>query len=238
MKNTKPLGRKSYGSIPHVSFSRRDSEDGFISEGQESIIFKKCRDWRDLIIIQEKLDGSNCSVAKKEGEIIALGRSGYLAKTSPFEMHHMFSGWVNENAYRFNGMLEEGERVCGEWLAVAHGTIYKLKHEPFVIFDKFTCDNKRMLYLDLVKLCSKANFHTPHLLHIGQSIPSKQIIKVLNGISSIHHYNNDEKEGFVMRCERNGSVDFLAKYVNADKIDGKYLGGIEDVYNIFHGNNQ
>ena len=33
----------------------------------------------------------------------------------------------------------------------------------------------------------------------------------------------DPVEGAVWRCERQGAVDFLGKYVRPDKIDGKYL---------------
>ncbi len=80
---TKPLGRKSYGSIPHLPESRMGSADHKISEGQAIIATKKKRDKHDVVIVQEKLDGSNVGIAKKNGEIIALTRSGYIANTSP-----------------------------------------------------------------------------------------------------------------------------------------------------------
>jgi hypothetical protein len=35
----------------------------------------------------------------------------------------------------------------------------------------------------------------------------------------------NEIEGVVYRVERKGVVDFLAKYVRPDKVDGKYLSG-------------
>jgi hypothetical protein len=38
-----------------------------------------------------------------------------------------------------------------------------------------------------------------------------------------HHYPCDEIEGVVYRVERYGLVDFLAKYVRPDKVDGKHL---------------
>jgi len=78
-KNIKPLGHKAYGSIPHLPYSRLGPGDHHIGQGQAEIATKKARDKNDLIIVQEKLDGSNCSVAKINGKIIALGRSGYLA---------------------------------------------------------------------------------------------------------------------------------------------------------------
>jgi hypothetical protein len=44
----------------------------------------------------------------------------------------------------------------------------------------------------------------------------------------------DEIEGVVYRVERKGKVDFLAKYVRPDKVDGSYLpevSGREAVWN-------
>jgi hypothetical protein len=144
-KNIKPLGRKAYGSIPHLPFSRLGEGDHHIEIGQAEIATKKARDKNDLIIVQEKLDGSNCSVAKVDGQILALGRSGYLAETSPYEQHRLFAKWVKSNEQRFAKLLNEKERVCGEWLAQAHGTIYKLSHEAFVPFDLIT-GNERTIY--------------------------------------------------------------------------------------------
>ena len=89
----KPLGHKAYGSIPHLSKSRLGPGDHHCEKGQEIIATLKPRDRFDLVIVQEKLDGSNCAIAKIEGQIIALGRSGYLAETSPFEQHHYFANF-------------------------------------------------------------------------------------------------------------------------------------------------
>ena len=88
-----------------------------------------------MIIVQEKLDGSNVAIAKIDNKIVALTRAGYLATSSPFQQHHYFGRWVEENEKRFFELLREKERLSGEWLALAHGTRYELKHEPFVAFD-------------------------------------------------------------------------------------------------------
>ena len=59
----KPLGKKAYGSIPHLPGSRLGSGDHHISEGQAKIATEKLRDKYDQLFVYEKLDGSNCSVA-------------------------------------------------------------------------------------------------------------------------------------------------------------------------------
>lgn len=101
MDNNKPLGKKAYGSIPHLPGSRLGPGDYCISEGQARIATEKPRDKHDLIIVQEKLDGSNVAVAKVNGEILALTRAGYLATTSPYQQHHFFAKWVKENESPF-----------------------------------------------------------------------------------------------------------------------------------------
>jgi hypothetical protein len=219
MKNAKPLGQKAYGSIPHLPGSRMGDGDHHIEEGQAQIATVKTRDKHDLVIVQEKLDGSNCAVAKVGGKILALVRAGYLADTSPWEQHLLFSKWVESEHARFDELLNEGERVCGEWLAQAHGTIYKLPHEPFIPFD-IMLGNDRILYRQFLLRVLPLGFTPPHLIHIGEPL---SIEKALNGIVVSGHGAVDEVEGVVYRVERNNTVDFLTKYVKPYKVDGKYL---------------
>ena len=218
-KNIKPLGQKAYGSIPHLPYSRLGTGDHHIEEGQALIATKQTRDKNDLIIVQEKLDGSNCSVAKVNGQILALGRSGYLAETSPYEQHLLFAKWVKSNEQRFVKLLKENERISGEWLAQAHGTIYKLQHEPFVVFDLIT-KNERTTYHDFLLRVLPLGFVVPNLVHIGQPLSIEMALKKVE-VSG--HGAVDEVEGVIYRVERNGQVDFLTKFVKQSKVDGKYL---------------
>ena len=231
----KPLGHKAYGSIPHFKPSRLGPGDNHCEPGQEAIMTKKTRDRHDLIIVQEKLDGSNCSVAKLNGEIIALTRSGYLASTSPYEQHHIFDKWVDNNENLFNDLLNEGERIVGEWLLQAHGTRYKIRdriefRSPFVVFD-IMVNHDRVTFMEFItrSLPYSPDISIPHTIHIGQHIPLKHAIPLLKS----DYYPLEGPEGLIYRCERNGKVDFLCKWVRHDKIDGKYLD-LDDgpVYNI------
>ena len=219
MKKIKPLGQKSYGSIPHMIGSRMGPADKHCEPGQQDICTKKARDYKDLIIVQEKLDGSNCSVAKINGEIYALGRSGYLAESSPFEQHIYFAEWVKKYKLRFKALLNEGERICGEWLLQAHSTRYNLHHEPFVVFDIMR-GHDRLIYHSFLKRVLPKGFIIPRLIHIGQPI---KLEKVLSKLEPSGHGAIDMVEGCVYRCERDNKVDFLIKYVRPDKEDGIYL---------------
>jgi hypothetical protein len=158
-------------------------------------------------------------VAKVNGQILALVRSGYLAETLPYEQHQLFARWVKSNEQRFIKLLNENERVCGEWLVQAHGTIYKLEHEPFVVFDLITI-NERTTYHNFLLRVLPLCFVVPNFLHIGQLL---SIEKALKKVEVSGHGEVDEVEGVIYRVERNGKVDFLTKFVKHSKVDGKYL---------------
>ena len=97
----KPLGTKAYGSICHLPGSRLGPGDHKLDEGMLRILTMKPRDRHDLIIVQEKLDGSNVCIAKIDGQLVPLGRSGYPAISSKYEQHRLFHLWVMQQPQRF-----------------------------------------------------------------------------------------------------------------------------------------
>ena len=223
----KPLGMRAYGSIGHLPGSRTGPSDRTLPEGQVTICTSRLRNKHDRVIVTEKLDGSNCCVALLDGNVLALGRAGYLAATSPYELHHRFSAWVAVNESRFRGVLTEGERVCGEWLAQAHGTLYDLPHEPYVIFDIMR-GHERMLWDELVIRVSRGSFVTPCVLNDGRPLPTEEVGDWVRYIESGHGAIGGA-EGAVWRVEtthkrtRERCVDFLGKWVRPDKVDGCFL---------------
>ena len=223
----KPIGRKNYGSIPHLHNSKLGKGDYYIGEGQERILTKKARDKHDNILVFEKYDGSNVGVAKFENKIFALTRSGYEASTSPYKQHHYFANWVKKRELLFADMLQNGERIAGEWLAQAHGLIYKIEVEPIVFFDYFTANNERVLFEELRAKAIEYRLQLPRQLHEGQPKTVEQLLPLLNektkGIESV-----ELPEGMVYRVERKGKVDFLAKYVRSDFQAGQFCINVKE----------
>src|ERR1051325_8173124 len=241
-QSRKPLGGKSYGHIAHLPGSRMGPGDHKCHEGQKRIATERARDRHDLIVVQEKLDGSNVGVARLDGEIHALTRAGYLASTSPYEQHWKFDQWVHQRRSRFLAVLRDGERFCGEWLAQAHGTRYELRHEPFVVFDLMR-GMERSTLAELSERAGLADFVQPRVLHKGTPLGIEEALRAIevSGQGAL-----DAVEGAVWRVERNElinpkrngdrawRVDFLVKYVRPDKVDGVYLpevSGKEPVWN-------
>ena len=212
---------RNYGSIPHLSTSKMSQQaDKKIAIGQEEILTKKARDWKDTVILTEKVDGSNVGVVRSGGTLVPVSRAGYEVEASPYVMHKMFGRYVERNTHFFD-WLPEGWRICGEWCVVAHGTLMDISNDsPFVAFDIFDSRNKRILFMDFFGICVKYGIQTVPILHVGQPISINNAVKLLGE----GHYGKPEKpEGCVWRCEREGRVDFLAKWVRPDKEDGKYL---------------
>lgn len=219
----KPLGGKAYGSIGHLPASRVGPGDWHVHEGQARICNEKPRKG-DRIIVTEKLDGCCMSVANIGGEIVALTRSGYRASDVTYEHLKLFGHYVSRDPAAFYKLLQPGERVCGEWLAMAHGTKYDPGHRgfaPFIAFDLFR-DGKRVLTDEFRNRVEAAGLPVAHVVHDAPIAAS--IAEVLDALGTNgFHGAIDPVEGAVWRVEREGRVDFLAKYVRHDKIDGKYF---------------
>lgn len=218
----KPVLRKNYGSIGHLPGSRLGPGDHMIQAGQAAILVEKVRDYKDLIIVQEKLDGANVGILRHEGKLVTLTRKGHRCIDSPLEQFQMFDCWVQKRAHLFD-FIDEGERLVGEWLAMAHGTRYDLD-EPFVAFDLMRGD-VRLPFFDFMSRIG-GSLKTAALLHAGGAISIKKVQKLLDVQKEDtygYHGALDPAEGAVWRVEREGKVDFLGKWVRGDKEDGKYF---------------
>jgi hypothetical protein len=218
----KPIGRKNYGSIPHFPTSRIGPGDHKCDAGQLRIATEKARDKHDVIIVTEKLDGSNVGIARVGDTIHALGRAGYLAQTSPYEQHQLFAAWVRDREDKFREMLADGERLVGEWMAQAHGCRYSLPNGPFAAFDLMR-DGERVSYAAFSARCTDFKIPLPKLLHIGAPLPVERAME-LHGDGD--HGCLDEPEGAVWRVERRGVFDYLVKWVRPDKVDGSLLPNV------------
>jgi hypothetical protein len=232
----KPLGGKSYGSIPHLLGSKLGAGDHHCDPGQHKIATEKTRDKHDLVVVQEKYDGSNVGIAKINGQIIALTRSGYIAESSPYEQHHLFGKWVETNNIRFDALLAEGDRLCGEWLLQAHGLRYEIPNsaEPFVAFDYFF-EKKRLCFQDFLEKLTPFDFKTPRILHTGAACSIETALERLFDQSNAEIRTiSAQPEGLIYRIERKKVVDFLAKFVRNDFQPGIFLTEISGHPTVFN----
>lgn len=225
---------KSYFKIPHLSISRLGSSDKMCDVIQEKIATQKLPDDSYEVIVTEKIDGSNVGIYKKDNILYPILKSGYHALTSPHIQHKYFTKWCYKNFFRLDSLLEDGERLIGEWILQAHGTIYKFDHEPFIALDIMKGD-KRLDYDSFLNRVSQTDFIVPHMLHRGSSISVNRVENLL-GVYG-HHGAEEPSEGAVWRIQRYVSgkdiFNFMVKYVRKNKKDGKYFKKISGNEEIF-----
>lgn len=223
----KPIPGKAYGSIPHFPGSRMGPADHCCEAGWAEISCGVGRRLdgkpRDRVIVTEKLDGACTAVARVEGKLLALMRAGYLAESSPYDHIRLFSLWLGENEDRF-GWLPESHRVVGEWMAIACGTIYQLAHEPFAPFDVIEGVGRhayRLPHDDARVLIGQSGLTGASVLHDGGPLAISDALQLLGRRG--HHGAQEKPEGVVYRVETDGRFNFMAKWVDPEKTDGKYL---------------
>ena len=231
----KPLAGKAYGSIPHLPGSKFGNRDYKGLDAKAAAVFTGDRPIHklDTIVVLEKLDGSCVSVANIDDEIVPLIRSGYRAISSKYLQHRMFHDWAMRHISRFAD-LNPGERICGEWLAEAHGTRYDLsRREPFVAFDYFVGDVRQPWVITEIYSRDHSLAHVPILgKKMGGGISVQEALLLLGDDGK--YGACDKAEGIVWRWERDGWFQnpernpiMMTKFVRPCKEPGKYLQNAE-----------
>jgi hypothetical protein len=213
-----------YPKIGHLPGSRTGPSDRNVGTPLAERL-TACARPGERILVEEKLDGSCVAVVRAQGRVIAVGREGKPCGQSRNLGRRHFAEWVASQDFSF---LAEGERLCGEWLALAHGTRYRLPHGPFVVFDRFTREGRRLLR-DQIEC---GGLPQPALLHSGGAIHINDALALLGERG--RHGAIDPAEGVVYRLERAGELIAIAKFVRAGKLDGRYLpdhSGAEPIWN-------
>ena len=225
----KPLGRKNYGSIPHLSTSKLGEHDHYITEGQERIITQAFRDRHDSLVVTEKYDGSNVGLANIDGSPVTLTRSGHRAKFSRFAHHRHFAEWAAASWPILISAIPLGYRLVFEWMTQPHGILYAISGTPAVLIDAFDGDNNRLPWSVIMDIGKHIGVSSARLLYAGDAprSPVDLLHHLYATTGPIIPLAGQVPEGMVFRLERKGEVDFLAKWVRPDFVPGKYLDGSE-----------
>ena len=76
------------------------------------------------IVITEKIDGSNLSFFKRDGELYIAQRN-YIFSLSEIEeqkdkLYQGLFGWLVTNATNLKDLMHENSAICGEWIGMGH----------------------------------------------------------------------------------------------------------------------
>jgi len=213
---------KAFATIQHLPGSKMiDSEDKLLGDQQTKWLTERRRVNADMVIVTEKVDGMNAAVLRRGDLLHPLIKKGYDCRANPLPWINAFADFVEENAHRFLQVLEDGERICGEWMVKMHTLSYRLPHEPFIAFDIIK-NAERLPYFTFRERVAISNFVTAGLVHIGESISTEMALQLLdNG----YHGAIGAPEGVVYRYE-----DAQRKYICSGKYVSNPLLGNDELF--------
>lgn len=221
---------KNFGSISHLPGSKMiDIQDKLLGKQEtEWMTDRRKNRATDIVIVTEKVDGMNAGVLKKDGLLYPIMRYGYDVRTSNVAWIRGFARFVEDRQERFWNLLNDGERICGEWILKTHTLRYDLKHEPFVAFDIIDSNNNRDPYVKFIYRAKQYDFTTAGLVHIGEAMPSSMAIQLIG--EGYHHVVGDRPEGVVYRYESNGRFICCGKFVSHPDLgnEEKFINNIHD----------
>jgi hypothetical protein len=219
-----------YPRIGHLPGSRTGPRDRTVDDALARRLTVESHPG-DVVLVEEKLDGSCVGLTRQAGRLVAIGREGRPAASSRNENRRAFAGWAAPLELPF---VAEGETLWGEWLALAHGTRYRLPHGPFVAFDLFV-EGQRLPHAQLEARLAGA-LPRPRLIHQGGALSLGDAERLLGDAG--HHGATEPAEGVIYRLEARGRVLAMAKLVRGMKVAGRYLpdhSGGEPIWNHWPG---
>lgn len=208
---------RGYGSISHLKGSKMiDDRDKLIGEQEEKWLTVARRNpLTDIVFITEKVDGMNVAVYKRNGKLYPINRFGYDVRTSSRLWQRMFARYVEDNADSLSELLDDGQRLCGEWMIKTHTIPYKLKTAPFIVFDIIDDRAERMPYFEFRYRVENYGFTPAALIHAGTAMPTGTLYKLYltKKLPSCHGAAEGMAEGYVYKYESAGKYICSAKYV-------------------------
>jgi hypothetical protein len=213
---------KSFAAVQHLPGSKMiDAEDKLLGAEQVKWLTQRRRTNADMVIVTEKVDGMNAAVLRCNGLLYPLIRKGYDCRANPMPWINDFANYVENNAPRFLSVLEEGERLCGEWMVKTHTLSYKLPHEPFIAFDIIK-DADRLPYLSFRERAINGSFIVAGLIHLGEAISPEIALQLLG---TGYHGVIGAPEGVVYRYE-----DAKHRYICSGKYVSNPLLGNDELF--------
>lgn len=191
------MKRYKYPRTYHFPFSPGRSADDKIFNDFESYFKDK------QVVITEKMDGENTSIYKDMCHARSINSA-----------HKKYHSWLLNYIRNFQYMLDENERICGEYLFAKHSIYYDNLPSYLMVFSIWN-DEHCLSWEDTVKRCKELNLITVPVLYEG--IYSKENID-----KAIQEVSNHNGEGIVMRLASDYNYnDFnksIIKYVRANHI--------------------
>lgn len=191
------MKRYKYPRTYHFPFSPGRSSDDKIFDNFEPYFEGK------QVVITEKMDGENTSVYRDMCHARSIDSA-----------HRDYHSWLLNYVRTFQYLLNEDERVCGEYLFAKHSIYYEKLPSYFMIFSIWNGE-QCLSWEDTIKKTKELGLITVPILYEG--IYNKE-----NLDKSIQEVSNRNGEGVVMRLASGYSYDefnkSIIKYVRANHV--------------------
>jgi ATP-dependent RNA circularization protein (DNA/RNA ligase family) len=120
-----------YPRTPHITGSR-------IQPGDEDLKAISREVLKGSIVIEEKLDGSNCGISFGAGANLVLQSRGHVLTGGPRERQfNLLKRWANHHIAALREILGRRYVMYGEWLYARHTIAYDQLPHYFLEFDIF-----------------------------------------------------------------------------------------------------
>ena len=191
------MQRYKYPRTYHFPFSPGRSSDDKIFNDYEPYFEGK------EVVITEKMDGENTTIYNDMCHARSINSA-----------HREYHSWLLNYARSFQYMLNDDERVCGEYLFAKHSIYYENLPSYFMVFSIWNGE-QCLSWEDTVKRCKELNLITVPVLYKGIYDENK-----IN--EAIKEVVNRNGEGIVMRLTSGYSYDnfnnSIIKYVRANHV--------------------
>lgn len=119
------------------------------------------------VVVEEKIDGSQCGVAFKGGKPIFYTKNRHLWGDDKTPSFNGAWKWIWEN-YEKIEKIPKGLRICGEWVKVQHHIHYDKLPDWFVAFDVLNERTGKLLNFEQkIKVIEDCDFAMIPLLEVG-----------------------------------------------------------------------
>lgn len=194
-----------YPRTPHITGSRlQPGDDDLVSTAKEALAGLP-------LVVEEKLDGSNCGISfDAEGDLVLQSRGHALTGGPRERQFDLFKRWASHHIVWLRETLGHRYVMFGEWLFARHTIVYDRLPHYFLEFD--VLDRDTGLFLSTRRR---------QTLLAGGPVVSVPVLAAGSGLDLATHMgcstcsSRETMEGLYIKHEEDGHVLSRHKYVRA-----------------------
>lgn len=215
---------KKYPRTQHVRGSNLQHGDHDLNE----------IDWEEIsdknLIIEEKIDGSNCGISFSNNGDLNLQSRGHYLRGGPREKHfNLLKQWASVHIDSLFSILEDRYVMYGEWMFAKHTCFYDALPHYFMEFDIF--DRKNDEYLDSIRrkeMLLNSPITSVLILHNGGQVDSFK--SMMNMISRSNFITSSRNDNLIKSAkDANVDPDFVISHTDMNpNMEGLYIKWEED----------